>query len=510
MRSCFALVLVIAPVVLLPADGLARATAAVDAPPPPGADTFLGCQKYPPDKKFKWSVRGEVGVGELTASLGQISCRPIVVASAIAQRGGKVMIDVPDLVSAADVYRLFYGALESMGLTVDASGNTLKIVDGGRAKEIAAPDFDGGAGPNDDRYVVRLLHPKHAAPQELAELLGRMKSKDGDVSVFGASALVIIDRAANARRMSELVGALDVGEAGARIYTLQAHAQTPTDLAASLEKILGAATHRPAPSGDPKAAAKGAVATIDGDVRALVPIDAARMLAIVGTDEGFARVQAIAERIDPPAEDGAASQGHVLYLANPNAEDVAATLSSVGLSARSSASTGGTSGTRSLGGGAPTSVPSPTGGTLPLSGDVRIGADKTANALVIFANAADFATVRDLVQKLDVPRRQVYVETVILDLTVDKARTIGVSWHQGVGSGDGSVSGFVSNESSTLVSFSPTSMAAAAAGGGVGGGLFAGILGKSFTLFGQSIPSFGVALQALEHDKDTNIISRPH
>jgi general secretion pathway protein D len=510
MRSCFALVLVIAPVVLLPADGLARATAAVDAPPPPGADTFLGCQKYPPDKKFKWSVRGEVGVGELTASLGQISCRPIVVASAIAQRGGKVMIDVPDLVSAADVYRLFYGALESMGLTVDASGNTLKIVDGGRAKEIAAPDFDGGAGPNDDRYVVRLLHPKHAAPQELAELLGRMKSKDGDVSVFGASALVIIDRAANARRMSELVGALDVGEAGARIYTLQAHAQTPTDLAASLEKILGAATHRPAPSGDPKAAAKGAVATIDGDVRALVPIDAARMLAIVGTDEGFARVQAIAERIDPPAEDGAASQGHVLYLANTNAEDVAATLSSVGLSARSSASTGGTSGTRSLGGGAPTSVPSPTGGTLPLSGDVRIGADKTANALVIFANAADFATVRDLVQKLDVPRRQVYVETVILDLTVDKARTIGVSWHQGVGSGDGSVSGFVSNESSTLVSFSPTSMAAAAAGGGVGGGLFAGILGKSFTLFGQSIPSFGVALQALEHDKDTNIISRPH
>ncbi len=159
---------------------------------------------------------------------------------------------------------------------------------------------------------------------------------------------------------------------------------------------------------------------------------------------------------------------------------------------------------------APTTVPSPTGGTLPLTGDVRIGADKTANGLVVFANAADFATVRDLVQKLDVPRRQVYIETVILDLTVDKARTIGVTWHQGVGSDGSNVSGFVSNESSTLVSFSPTSLAAAAAGGGVGGGLVAGILGKSITLFGQSIPSFGVALQALEHTKDANIISRPH
>ncbi len=243
----------------------ARATAAVEAPPPPGADAFLGCQKYPPEKKFKWSVRGEVGVGELASSLGQISCRPIVVASAIAQRGGKVVLEVPDLVSAADVYRLFYGALETMGLTVDASGGSIKIVDSGRAKEIAAPDLDG-SGPADDRYIVRLLHPKHAAPQELADLLTRLKSKDGDVSVFGASALVIIDRAANARRMAELVGALDIGEAGARIYTLQTHGQMPTDLAASLEKILGAATHRPPPSGDPNAAAKGgAVATIDGD-----------------------------------------------------------------------------------------------------------------------------------------------------------------------------------------------------------------------------------------------------
>src|SRR5206468_7507477 len=141
-------------------------------------DEFLGCKKYPPDKKFKWSVRGEVGVAELTASLGEISCRPIVVAAAIAQRGGKVMIEVPDLVSAVDVYRLFYGALEAMGLTVDTSGGALKIVDAGRAREVAAPELDGKGGAQDDRFVVRLYHPAHATAAELAELLGKLKSKD--------------------------------------------------------------------------------------------------------------------------------------------------------------------------------------------------------------------------------------------------------------------------------------------------------------------------------------------
>jgi general secretion pathway protein D len=493
--------------------GSADAAQPVEPPPPPGAEAFLGCQKYPPEKRFKWSVRGEVGVSELAASLGQISCKPILVNSAIAQRGGKVMIDVPDLVTAGDVYRLFYRALESRGLSVVAVGGTIQIVDSGRAKEIATPELDGAAadGRADDRYVVRLIHPKHAAPQELAELLTKLKSKDGDVSVFGASALVVIDRATNARRMAELVGALDVGEGAARIFTLQTHGQTPTDLASSLEKSLSAAVHRPTAAPDAKGAPpKGTVAVVDNDVRAIVPIDAAHMIAVIGSDEGFGRVQAIAARNDPPPHDGAASPGHDIYLANPNPEDVAATLQAVGLSARSATGSGSSGGAAGASSAPRMSVPAPGGGTLPLTGDVRIGADKTSNSLVVFANASDFSTVKDLVQKLDVPRRQVYVETVILDLTVDKARTIGVSWHQTSTNSDNSVNTFVGNQSSTLVSWSPTSLAAAAAGGGVGGGLFAGVLGKSFTLFGQSIPSFGVALQALEHTKDVNIISRPH
>jgi general secretion pathway protein D len=482
-----------------------RAQGAEPAPKPPatpGANAFLGCEKYPADKKFKWSVRGEVGVAELASSLGQISCRPIVVAAAIAQRGGKVVIEVPELVTAADVYRLFYGALEAMGLSVDTSGGAIKIVDAGRAKEIATPEL-GASVSSDDRYIVRLVHPKHAAPQELAELLAKLKSKDGDVSVFGQSAVVVIDRAGNAKRMEELARALDVGEAGARIFTLQTHGQSPTDLAASLEKILGAATHRAAAAAaDPRAPApkSAAVAGVDADVRALVPLDNAHLLAVIGSDAGFARVQAVAARIDPPADDGAASQGHVIYLANTNAEDVATTLQTIGLGGRSAAA-------RPAGQTAQSGTPSASampGAALPLSGDVRIGADKTSNALVVFANASDFLLVRDLVQKLDVQRRQVYVEAVILDLSVDKMRTLGLSWHQTAS--NGSTSGFAAASDGNVVSFDASSIAAAASGGG----LVAGVLGSSFNLFGKDIPSFGVILQALERTKDANIISRPH
>jgi general secretion pathway protein D len=130
---------------------------------------------------------------------------------------------------------------------------------------------------------------------------------------------------------------------------------------------------------------------------------------------------------------------------------------------------------------------------------------------VVFANGSDFNMVRDLVQKLDVPRRQVYVEAVILDLSVDKSRALGLSWNQVASNSTGSVTGYAGASSSgyagpALATASLKSMAAAAGAGG----LFAGLLGQSFSLMGQDIPSFGVVLQALERSKDANVISRPH
>jgi general secretion pathway protein D len=467
---------------------------------PPGEEEFLGCKKYPAEKRFKWSIRGEVGASELAASLGQISCLPIVLASGVASRSGKVALEVPDLVTAPEVYRLFYAALEALGLTVDPAGGVLRIVDVARGKEVAEPSLGGAlVAPNDDRFVVRLYRPHHVTPSELSELFGRLKSKEGDVSVFGAASLVIIDRASNVRRMEALGRALDVAEAQSRIYTLPTHGQTPTDLAASIEKILTTAAHKPV--GDKGKAPGG---SIDPDVQALVPVDNARLVAMVGNDDGWRRVQAIAERLDPAGEDFAQSQGHVISLSHTNAEDMTATLQQVGLARSGTSTTASRPGTP----GAPSAAaPTATGG-LPFSGDVRIAADKTSNSLVVFANGADFNLVRDLVSKLDVPRRQVYVEAVIFDLSVDKERSLGVVFHQGAATTSGSATGFAISGSSALNSVDVTTNTIGAALGG--GGLLAGVFGSSFSFMGQSFPSFGVMLQALEQDKDVDVISQPH
>ena len=115
--------------------------------------------------------------------------------------------------------------------------------------------------------------------------------------------------------------------------------------------------------------------------------------------------------------------------------------------------------------------------------------------------------MRELVTRLDLPRRQVYVEAAVLDLSADLTRALGIALHQG--GGNDSVTGFAASSSTSgLNSVLVDAKTLGAALGG--GGLLAGVLGKSFDLAGVSVPSFGVMLQALETTHDVNILSRPH
>ncbi len=473
---------------------LSSLAAAAESP----ARAFTGCQRYPADKRFRWGIRGEVGVPELVASVGEITCRTIVVSQAIVARGSRVSLEVPDLLTADEVFRLFQSALDAMGLTLEVTPRALKIVDSGAGPRVArtlAPDEGTPAG---DGFVVRLLRVRHAAPSELAEALGRLRSKEGEVTAWPAGgALLLTDRAESVRRMEALARQLDAAPPGERIFCLGTHAAAPSELAAAVEKVLGA-TRRPAPAA--QSGANGANGRLAEEIAALVPVDAARMLVVVGSDGGYAQVAKLAARIDPAPVDGGGGQAHVLYLAHTNAEEMAKTLATVGLSARTASP--------ARPGAAPAAAAAASPSAL-FAGDVRIGADPVTNALLVFASAADFQTVRELVGKLDLPRRQVYVDAVVLDLATDRARDLGLSFHGGGAPSDGSA-GFVSSGGQSVIVDTSAKPAAVQLSSLIGAGLSAGLFGKSFDIAGVSVPSLGVVLQALEHNRDVNVISRPH
>ena len=59
---------------------------------------------------------------------------------------------------------------------------------------------------------------------------------------------------------------------------------------------------------------------------------------------------------------------------------------------------------------------------------VTIQADEQSNALVIRADPEDFENIQGVIEKLDIRRAQVFVETIVAEVSGNKASEIGVDW----------------------------------------------------------------------------------
>ena len=72
-----------------------------------------------------------------------------------------------------------------------------------------------------------------------------------------------------------------------------------------------------------------------------------------------------------------------------------------------------------------------------LEGQVRVIADKSTNKLIVMSSGRDYLAIKDVVRELDQPRRQVYVEAVILEVNVDDDLEAGTSSHGGTTTSNG-------------------------------------------------------------------------
>jgi general secretion pathway protein D len=140
-----------------------------------------------------------------------------------------------------------------------------------------------------------------------------------------------------------------------------------------------------------------------------------------------------------------------------------------------------------------------------LEGAVTITADKLTNTLIIIASPSDFETVRDVIQKLDIPRRQVYVEAAIIEMGLSKSRELGFEFQatnmDKLNDGGTSVVGGTNFGGIT-----------SAMTGNVSGfnGLALGAVKGTFTFRGQEFLNIGALLRALQSDSDVNVLSTPN
>ena len=142
------------------------------------------------------------------------------------------------------------------------------------------------------------------------------------------------------------------------------------------------------------------------------------------------------------------------------------------------------------------------GGSGEFEGEVRITADPSTNALIINASPQDFETLKRVIEQLDVRRRQVYVEAIILEVRLDATRALGIELQGGTGLGQGVGLGRVNFGNINNAIASPSM---------IGGLLLAAASNQTVRLpDGTVVPAQVALITASQGNADVNILSAPN
>ncbi|MGH1343433.1 MAG: type II secretion system secretin GspD [Nannocystales bacterium] len=461
------------------------------------------CRKQPRGAKFRITLPEEAELKDLVNWMMSISCQKFIWDPKV--RGGKVTILSPEPVTVDEAYAAFYAALQTMGLTVEPSGKYFKIVESTGAESRTLPVYGpSGRAPANDRFVTQLIRPKSGNTADIVGVLNKLKSKQGAVETSG-DLIILTDTGTSVRRLMKIINEIDDPKMqdAEKIFFFQLQAADPEETAETIREIFG---EKDAKKG---AKAGGGDSTSAGFSRVVVD-ERTGTLVVVAPEDDYQVIRRLIERLDVPLA-GGGGRIHVYKLKNADPEEVANVLTQLGTGAKANSGNGNNrrGNNRNNGGNAPGA-----GGAAAaelFSGEIKVTADPATRSLVILASTSDFKALLSVIEELDRPRKQVYIEVYLLELTTGNLLSGGAGAHFGSGfdTSGGQGLGFVSSaptpDQSTVV-LSPSVLS----------GLAAGVIGpqvpNSSALLGTSadIPAFGVVIQALHELTDVNFVAEPH
>jgi len=414
-------------------------------------------------------------------------------------------------VTVYEAYKAFLSAMDVNGMTIVPTGKFFEIIETAKAKQSTVPFYGSDEPvPNEDRLITRIVTLENIDVQDIEQVISKFKTKVGDViSYKPGNSLIITDLGRNIIRILKFIKELDIPTGREKIWVRPVQYASAEDMANLVTALFGekgaksgARTARPKRGGQRGTSKAASTLTSIGQgptsLSKVIADERTNALILVATPAAYLKIDKLLRRVDVPIE--GEGQIHIYRLDHADSEEVSQTLSSLtssgGRAKRGKAKSGG--GAASL-----------------FEGEVKITSHKPTNALVIESTLKDYLALKRVIQQIDVRRKQVYVEAVIMEISSNKDRKLGISASGGKSFNIGG------NEVPMLLGFgglgiSGFDMQQLTQGGmalGLQGPLVdvsTGSTGDAATSGALAIPSYGFLIQALQTNSDVNVLSTPH
>ncbi|MFM8467977.1 MAG: type II secretion system secretin GspD [Oxalobacteraceae bacterium] len=408
----------------------------------------------------------------------------------------------------AQAFDLLSSVLRLQGFSMVRTTAYIKVVPEADAKLQAVPVQTGEL--RGDQVATQIFRLSHESAAGLATVLRPLISPNHTMATDPTNnTLIITDYADNLKRLSRIIASLDT-PAVAEMDVLALEHAIAMDLAVTANRLLD----------------QGSIPGAADPGRVMLLADARTNSVIIRapTEAKAKLARTLIAKLDQPT--ALPGNVHVVYLRNAEAAKLAQVLRTVvagdagalsaGLNQSSVPTAAAQSGMPSLapppGSGlqAAPSSSAPQQALLPSGGAAGfIQADTTTNTLIITANERVYRNLRAIIDQLDARRAQVYVESLIVEVSADKAAELGIQWAGVSGDGNSSyrvgvLTGF-SSEGNNLISQAASVLGTNKTPLPPGNGLTA-------ALFKQRDGTLGLGLlaRALEKNVKANILSMPN
>ncbi len=332
---------------------------------------------------------------------GRVTGRTFIIDSRV---NGKVSVVTDRALSKSEYFELFLATLRANGFVAIPSANgALRIQPVDTAA--AQPTKIGLSGAARNQFITEIIRLRGTDAASAVETLRPLVSREGSVTANRAgNSIVIADYADNIRRVRSVLAQLDGN--GTETEVIAMRNAGAREIAGSLQQL-----------------ATGGQAQGGGNAISVVAIDSSNSIALRGDKNTVARFAAIARDLDKRAASG--TEIRVIWLQHADAEKLLPVLQSlVGQAVASAPVSGGVASATPVA--APASVAVTAGG----SGRAApvIARYEGANAIIISAPSDLQRTLGEVVRQLDTRREQVLVEAIIVEISDDAAKKLGVQF----------------------------------------------------------------------------------
>ncbi len=380
---------------------------------------------------------------------------------------GRVSVLAGEPISREDAYQVFLSVLQVHGFAIVETDSAIKVIPEVLAKHSGVPLADDNFIKSREDLVVRIIKVKNVGAGRLVALLRPLVPQVGYLAAYPQSnALIIADRAGNIDQLIRIIHDIDrVGRIDIEVLTLEfANAREVMEVIDKLITDTDGNIGRPATvvrSG--KGTTRGNEGIQTQEIK-FAADERSNSIIMAGDPISRQQVRNLVKHLDQPLSGEGNTQ--VIYVRYANAADIVPILQGVSGSIQK------------------------TDKDQPFdTEEISIQVSEENNALIITAPPSLLNTMKGVVKKLDIRRRQVLVEAVIVEVNDDVLNDLGIQWTTSVPD-DGVFGGFSAIPGSLPTPTPPD-------------------LGVGLTLGYFSGDSLRALIRALESDSSANILSTP-